>query len=63
MKKKLVTVDELAKYLGKSRSYIYKKTSKKKIPFYRWQGSIYFDLEEIVDLIKKDKEQPRTVFL
>ena len=53
--KRLVNAKELAEYLGKSLPYIYEKTSKKKIPFYRWQGSVFFDLNEVIEVIKKCK--------
>lgn len=46
--KEFMTVDEIADYLGLSKSAIYKLTSKRELPFYNPGGKkIYFKREEI----------------
>lgn len=52
--KEVLTSDEAAKYLGISKSALYKMTMQRKVPFYRSQGGklIYFDRAEIIDWMK-----------
>lgn len=47
--KAVLTTEEVAKYLGITKSAIYKMTMAKKIPHYRSQGGklLYFKREEI----------------
>lgn len=47
--KELLTIDELCSYSGYEKSYIYKLTSKKKIPHYKTAGgkNVMFKKSEI----------------
>ena len=45
---KIMSLDELSKYLNFSKSHIYKLTSRNEIPFYKPNGKkIYFNKSEI----------------
>lgn len=53
---KPLTFQEAAEYLGISKSTLYKKTAKKKIPFYKNQGKlIYFKKSELNDWVYQGK--------
>lgn len=46
--KEVLTSDEVARYMGVSRSYLYKLTMRREIPHYKPQGKIcYFNRREI----------------
>lgn len=46
--KEVLTSDEVARYMGVSRSYLYKLTMSRAIPHYKPQGKIcYFNRREI----------------
>ncbi|MDL2224442.1 helix-turn-helix domain-containing protein [Bacteroidales bacterium OttesenSCG-928-M06] len=46
--KEVLTTDEAAKYMGISRSYLYKLTSRKEIPHYKPMGKVcYFNRSEL----------------
>ncbi len=47
LQKTIFTLDEAALYLGISKSAIYKKTSKKLIPFCKTAKLIYFEREKL----------------
>lgn len=52
--KQVLTADEAADYLGITRSYLYKMTMRKEIPYYKPNGkNLYFDLDELNSWIKK----------
>jgi excisionase family DNA binding protein len=54
--KRIMTLPELAVYIGLAESYIYKLTSRNVIPHYQPLGkTIYFDRYEIDDWILKNK--------
>lgn len=54
--KRIMTLPELAVYIGMSESYIHKLTSRNVIPHYQPLGKIiYFDRYEIDDWILKNK--------
>ena len=53
--KVLLTVPELALYLVKSKSTIYKWTSRKQIPQYKKGKNVYFDPLEIIAWIKEGR--------
>lgn len=42
-----MNVDECAAYLNVSRSYLYKLTHRKEIPFYKPNRRIYFKREDV----------------
>ena len=51
--KDILTSDEVAKYLGISRSYLYKLTMRKEIPHYKPLGKmVFFDRKELIEWIK-----------
>ncbi len=57
--KEFITVDELADYLGLSKSAVYKITSKKEIPFYNPGGKkIYFKRIEVDAWIETSRVAP-----
>ena len=45
--KRVLQIDDVALLTGLSRSYIYKLTSLRAIPFYKKSKTLYFDKEEI----------------
>ncbi|MGX5836937.1 helix-turn-helix domain-containing protein [Aeromonas piscicola] len=47
VRKEFMNVDECAVYLNVSRSYIYKLTHRKEIPFYKPNRRIYFKREDV----------------
>jgi|TARA_B110000908_G_C10205111_1_gene427318 excisionase family DNA binding protein len=56
MNKKTLTLKEVAMYTGLSVNYMYKLTSKKKIPFYSPNGkTLYFDKAEIDSWLKTNR--------
>lgn len=47
-KKELISAEEAARFLGLKKSYLYKLTSTKQIPFYKYGGRVVvFDLIEL----------------
>lgn len=57
--KEFMTVDEIADYLGLSKSAVYKITSKKEIPFYNPGGKkIYFKRTEVDAWIEAGRVTP-----
>lgn len=56
MQKKYVSVIYLTKYLEMSKSKIYKMTKDNEIPFYRINGSIRFNLDDINKWIENNCE-------
>ena len=56
LQKEVLTADEAAKYLGLSKSYLYKLTYRKQIPFYRPMGKmVYFNREELVQWLQANR--------
>ena len=54
--KEVLTSDEAAKYMGISRSYLYKLTMKREIPHYKPMGKVvYFDRAELEEWLKRNK--------
>lgn len=54
--KEVLTSDEAAKYMGISKSYLYKLTMKREIPHYKPMGKVvYFDREELEEWLKRNK--------
>lgn len=55
--KEILNLNELCGYTGYEKSYIYKLTSKRKIPHYKTPGgkSIFFKREEINDWLTQIK--------
>lgn len=54
--KNLLTTDEAASYLGVSKSYIYKLTSRNEIPCYKPMGKMcYFDRAELEDWLRSNR--------
>lgn len=53
--KRLITLKEMAKHLGVSKSYLYKLTSKGLIPHYKPTGKvIYFEKSEVEEWLMKN---------
>lgn len=54
--KEVLTMNEVAQYMGISKSYLYKLTMKNKIPFYKPTGKIcYFNRKEIEDWLQSNR--------
>lgn len=52
----MLTFDEAAKFLGFSKSYLYKLTSTCQIPHYKPKGKmLYFEKSELVDWLRQNK--------
>jgi len=57
--KNVLTFDEAVEYSGYSRSYLYKLTSAKKIPFYKPQGKLVFFLRsELESWLLQNRSKP-----
>ncbi|MDC1473756.1 helix-turn-helix domain-containing protein [Flavobacteriaceae bacterium] len=56
-RKKVLTLDEVTKYTGYKKSYIYQLTSKNKVPYSRPSGgAIFFDREDIDTWLLQNKQ-------
>jgi excisionase family DNA binding protein len=56
--KQVLTFDEVARFTGLSKSYLYKKTSTGGIPCYKPQGKcIYFDRSEIETWLLQNRKK------
>jgi len=54
--KTMLTADEAAAYLGVSKSYVYRLTSRNEIPFYKPMGKVcYFDRKELEEWIRSNR--------
>lgn len=54
--KPLISFDEAALYIDCSKSFLYKVTSQKLVPFYRPSGKmIYFDRVELENWVKSNR--------
>ena len=54
--KTVLTLNELSNYCGLSKSYLYKLTSSKSVPFYKPNGkNIYFEKSEIDHWLLRNK--------
>ena len=49
--KELLSIQEASDYLDISKSALYKKTSKKELPFYKFGKIIFFNKQELKDFI------------
>lgn len=55
--KEILTLDEAVAYLKISKSYLYKLTHRKEIPFYKPSGKlIYFKKSELDDWVLRNRE-------
>ena len=54
-KRNLLSVSQLAEYINMSPKTIYEWVHKGKIPYYKFVGSLRFDLDEINRWIKSNK--------
>ena len=62
MKKKVMTLKEVAQYLKMSESCIIKLVKEKQIPFFRVGYRIYFEENAINEWIEiKEKQEKRTI--
>ena len=54
--KEVLTSDEAAKYMGISKSYLYKLTMKREIPHYKPMGKVvYFNRVELEEWIQRNR--------
>jgi excisionase family DNA binding protein len=53
--KQVLNLDEVCIYTGISKSFLYKLTSGKKIPFYKQAKHLYFDRMEIENWLKENR--------
>ena len=66
--KRALTIDDASLLTGLSKSYIYKLTSSRQIPYYKKSKMIYFDKEELdkwmlSNRIKTQEETEKQAFL
>lgn len=58
--KELWTIEEAAQYLGMSKSYLYKLTSKGAIPHYKPFGKmVYFNRPELEQWLQRNRIVPK----
>lgn len=56
LQKEVLTAEEAASYLGMSKSYLYKLTMGRKIPFYRPMGKmVYFNRKELEQWLQANR--------
>jgi excisionase family DNA binding protein len=53
--KKTMTIDDVCYYTGYQKSYIYKLTSKRKIPYCKKGKSLFFEKSRIDEWLTEDK--------
>lgn len=54
--KEMITLDETARYMGVSRSFLYKLTMGRKIPHYKPNGKlIYFNRKEVEEWLQQNR--------
>lgn len=54
--KEILTSDEASKYMGISKSYLYKLTMRRQIPFYRPTGKIiFFNRQELEEWLQSNR--------
>lgn len=54
--KEVLTSEEAAKFMGISRSYLYKLTSRKEIPHYKPMGKMcYFNRSELIEWLQSNR--------
>jgi len=54
--KEVLTVEEAAKFLGLSKSFVYKMTHEGTIPFYKPNGKVcYFEKNELLEWMRKNR--------
>ena len=54
--KEVLTSEEVARYMGVSRSYIYKLTMRREIPHYKPRGKIcYFNRQEVEQWLQSNR--------
>lgn len=54
--KNVLDIDDMVALTGLSKSYIYKLTSRKEIPYYKPNGKlIYFDRQEVENWMRQNK--------
>ena len=59
--KRILTFEEASEYSGISRSYLYKLTSAKKIPFYKPSGKLVFFLRtELENWLLQNRSKPES---
>jgi excisionase family DNA binding protein len=52
----MLNVDQAVALLGYTKSYFYKLTAKRKLPFYKpLGGKLYFSKAELIDFMKRNK--------
>lgn len=58
MEKRILTIDELAQYLGFAKGTIYNWVYLKKIPYVKLGGRVKFDIRDIDQMIERLKIEP-----
>jgi excisionase family DNA binding protein len=59
MQDPLMTVDEVAEFLGLSRQTIYRKVSEEALPCFKIFSAVRFNRQEILDWIAKQSKKTR----
>ena len=58
MNKLMLTSTETAEYIGVSKSYLYRLTREKRIPYYNPRGKmLYFNKEELNEWLSRNKSE------
>lgn len=54
--KPMLTIEDVSKLTGLSKSYLYQLTSQNQIPHYKPQGGkVFFDRQELTDWLKQNR--------
>ena len=56
--KELMTIEEAAAFLGFKKSYLYRLTSERKLPFYKPGHKVFFKKAELEAWVFSNREKP-----
>lgn len=56
--KELLTIEEASDFLGFKKSYLYRLTSERKLPFYKPGHKVFFKKSELEDWVFRNREKP-----
>ena len=56
--KELLTIEEASDFLGFKKSYLYRLTSERKLPFYKPGHKVFFKKSELAEWVFRNREKP-----
>lgn len=58
MRKKLITIDDVADLFNVSKTTVYRMVQSRILPFYRIGGNLRFDEQEMLDYLERQRVSP-----